>query len=181
MIYYKEIDIIDYDTIVSKSLAFTKQNEKIFNRTLNASLYWFNFYEYSKAVPEVVESFGKLGLKCIDACVYVMYNPAHTSLHKDHTTRLARINLPLLNCENTYTNFYSNVIFEAWMNPDTRNISYPAVNTDYVLETRVEMKKTTVVRISEAHKVDMPAGNPVPRITLSLQFDKDPVFLLDNN
>jgi hypothetical protein len=109
-----------------------------------------------------------------------MYDPKHTRMHADGTTDIARINLPLLNCDNTFTHFYSGYELKKWTNPDTGIYSYSIINQDEVkLAATVEMKKATVVRIIEPHNVELPPNNPVPRITLSLRFDRDLGFLLD--
>ena len=50
---------------------------------------------------------------------------------------------------------------------------------DHILVDRVEITQATIIRTKVLHSVDLPIDNPVPRITLTLGFDKDPVFLLD--
>ena len=109
-----------------------------------------------------------------------MYNATHTSIHKDTTYPLARINIPLLNCNNSYTEFYENVITTDWINPDTGIISYRVANNDYKLADRVELTQATVLRVSEAHKVHIDEA-VVPRIALTLGFYPNPIFLLNVN
>jgi hypothetical protein len=183
MLYYKEIDIPHYDSIVQKSLEFIKSNEIVyFRKKSSASFYVLDVKSYLNAVPEVRLSFLKYNLICNFVAAYVMYNSMHTAIHTDEGTRKARINLPLLNCDNTFTNFYSGGELQEYINPDTGMISRQPLRINGVrLEATIEIKKATVVRISELHKVILPKKNPIPRITLSLGFDKDPVFLLDEN
>ena len=179
MLYYKKINISYYDEIVNHSLHYVKQQTEIFNRERHlASFYEMRLDEFLTAVPEVELSFKDLGLTCIRAAVYVMYKSEHTSIHKDCPWPMARINLPLLNCENTYTRFYKNVITGVSKNPQSGIVSYPVINNDYELADKVELTQATILKVSEAHDVQL-NDTPVPRIALTLGFSPNPVFLLN--
>ena len=181
MLYYKKIDISYYDEIVNHSLNYVKQIPEIFYRQrAAASFYELNLTNFLKQVPEIEKSFKELELTCIRAAVYVMYKAEHTSIHKDTLRPLARINIPLLNCNNTYTEFYKNAITTEWRNPDSGIISYPVSNNDCELANRVELTQATVLRVSEAHKVHIDE-TVVPRIALTLGFYPNPIFLLNVN
>ena len=178
--FYKQIEIDHYDVIIEKCLAYVKSVNKIYNRELPiASWYDLNVKDLKNACPELEVAFQKYDLKIIMAAIYIMYEPSHTSIHIDAYPSQARINLPLLNCKNTYTNFYkSDKEPIKWINPDSGAISFIS-NDDYELVDKVEITQTTVIRTKAWHSVDMPEHNPVPRITLTLGFNKDPVYLLD--
>ena len=180
MIYYKPIELDYYDIIVRKCLAYVKTMDKAYNRVLSkASWYDLNLMTLIKECPEIILAFNKYDLKPIMAAAYIMYDPTHTSIHVDHFPSQTRINLPLLNCKNTYTNFYKSKNEPVkWINPDSGVVSYNVVG-DYELVDRVEIMQATIIRTKVLHSVDLPIDNPVPRITLTLGFDKDPVFLLD--
>jgi hypothetical protein len=152
----------------------------VYNRSLpKASWYNLNLASLIKECPEIILAFKKYDLKPIMAAAYIMYDPAHTSIHVDSWVFQARINLPLLNCKNTYTNFYeSKSELVKWINPDSGLVSYN-IQGDCTLVDRVEIEQATIIRTKVLHSVDLPIGNPVPRITLTLGFNKDPVFLLD--
>lgn len=178
MKYYKKIKIQFYEEIVLNSLNFIKLYPKIFYRqNINASFYELNFINYIKQVPMINDAFLDFNLRCIKAAVYVMYNNTHTSIHKDGDYPQARINIPLLNCKDSFTNFYSNCKLERWVNPDSGVISYRNLIQNYNLIDKVEIDQPTVLRISQPHNVEM-NENYSPRICLTLTFDKDPVFLL---
>jgi hypothetical protein len=181
MTYYKKINISYYDEIVNNSLNYVKQIPEIFYRQQPAaSFYELRLADFLEQVPEIKKSFNELNLQCVRAAVYVMYKATHTSIHKDTSYPLARINIPLLNCNNTYTEFYKNVITTEWKNPDTGIISYQVANNDYKLADRVELTQATVLRVSEAHKVHIDE-TVVPRIALTLGFYPNPIFLLNIN
>lgn len=153
--------------------------DTVYNRLLNASWYNLNLEILKEVCPEIKVAFNKYELTPTIAAVYIMYNTTHTSIHIDGFLPRARINLPLLNCKNTYTNFYKNKAGPIkWINPESGKVSYTAVS-DSILVDRVEIKQATIIRTNVFHSVDLPIDNPVPRITLTLGFDKDPVFLLD--
>jgi hypothetical protein len=179
MLNYKKIDISHYEEIVQNSLEYIKQSPMIFYRQRPcASFYELKLSDFLKAVPQVEVSFKELGMTCIRAAVYVMYKAEHTSIHKDAIQPLARINLPLLNCRNTYTEFYKNVETVLWKNPNTGIVSHVVSNDNYELSDRVELTQATILRVSEAHKVYLDSTE-VPRIALTLGFFPNPVHLLD--
>jgi hypothetical protein len=180
MKYFKEIEIDHYDVVVQKSLDFIKSKPVIYHRLLGVAS-WFNLdiKEMLIPVPELNFAFSKFNLRPIMVSAYVMYDPKNTSIHTDFYPSQARINIPLLNCAGTYTRFFTNVKTEKWINPDSGIPSFRAINDDYCLAAEVEMKQATVLRTSTPHTVYMPKDNPVPRITLTIGFDKDPVFLLE--
>jgi hypothetical protein len=110
---------------------------------------------------------------------YVVWGKS-AHIHKDSDPSSTRVNFPILNCKGTITNFYKNVIFKKYTNPVTGVISYPVTNTDYELVDNFETKTATLIRVHEAHNVVVPKNLPVPRITMTVGFNKDPVFLFDN-
>jgi hypothetical protein len=92
----------------------------------------------------------------------------------------ARINIPILNTQNTFTRFYTGGIFASVTNPLT-NITALRL-TDFnglKLVDKVEIDKPTVMRVNEPHDI-LKLNSEIPRITLTLGFDKDPVFLLED-
>ena len=153
--------------------------DNVYNRLLNASWYNLNLEILKEVCPELELAFKKYELIPNMSAVYVMYNTTHTSIHIDGFSPQARINLPLLNCKNTYTNFYESKAEPIkWINPASGIASYNVAG-DYKLVDRVEIKQATIIRTNVFHSVALPIGNPVPRITLTLGFNKDPIFLLE--
>jgi hypothetical protein len=183
MIYFKEIELDNYDLILDQCRTYIKSNSKIYNRELvKASAYGISVDGLLQACPELESSFLKYGLRIVTAGAYVMYKPEHTSLHIDLYRTKSRINLPIFNCEGTYLNFYSNAKTILVTNPESGYKNLHVTNPDEcVLEASLELKKATVVLISEPHKVILPADNITPRITLTLGFDKDPIYLLGSH
>jgi len=180
MKYYRELDISNYDIIVKKCLIFVKTNPVIFLRKVEtASYYHLDVDRLLKMCPELIDAFLEFDLHVNYAAVYVMYSPAHTAPHKDDFPQQARINIPLLNCTGTFTAFYKNAGTAMTIHPDLKVPRFYVTNTDYEIADKVEIKKTTVLRISEVHNILMPDQNPIPRINLSIGFKEYPVFLLE--
>ena len=177
--FYKKINIDNYDLIIEKCLAYVKTIDKIYYREFpKASWYNLTIDSLKNVCPEIELAFQKYDLNIYMAAIFIMYHPRHSAVHTDAYPDQARINLPLMNCKNTYTNFY-----KSDKEPIERIIplsgeTYFTVD-DYTLVDRVEITQATVLRTKALHHVDMPLDNPVPRITLTLGFDKDPVYLLD--
>jgi hypothetical protein len=179
MRYFRELELDNLDILIEKSLAHVKMLYDVYNGKQT-----WNMLDYPQllvACPELETAFLKYGLICNYAAIIMIsksgyYPPPHVDGKKFAT---ARINLPLLNCKNTRTEFFSNVQVRS---SDVHGLSYyVAINTDYVLEDYFELSKATVLRVKEPHRVTVPNNNPVPRIALTLGFDKDPIFLLDDN
>ena len=63
------------------------------------------------------------------------------------------------------------------MNPEHGSFFVPG--DDCKLVDKVEIKQATVIKTGALHSVYMPKDNPVPRITLTLGFHKDPVYMLE--
>ena len=177
MKYYNKIELDNLDVIIDKCLGYVRLQEDIYLRRKSASFYWLDTAKLLDECPEINKSFSKFGLTCNYAAVYITYKKSDATIHVDDYHHKARINIPLLNCKGSFTNFYSNVKFEKVFNEQTKIPHLRVTNTDYKLEDRVEIDQPTVILTSEAHMVDMNIAVP-PRITLTLGFDKDPVFLI---
>lgn len=178
MLYYKKIDISDYDKIVIECLSYIKSKDFIYNRRYPASYYPLDFEEFSKNCPLVIKSFDKLGLICNYGAAYVSYNNLQNIVHKDNYTQDARINIPLLNCENTKTNFYKGGDFSEKKNLSTMTRPWVMSSiSDLILVDSVVIDKPTIIRVNEPHQVLM-NSKFFPRITLTLGFTVDPIFML---
>jgi hypothetical protein len=181
MLYFKKIEIEVYHEIIEGALAYLKiEAPDIYNRTRNTTYYPLNLGKLIEYCPKLESAFDKYSLKCNMAVEYVMYNNIHSTIHVDKFYHDARINIPLLNCTGTKTLFFNGGEYEIVHNPLTQTNAKKLKSTHGLqFKTSVEIDGPTVVRVNEPHTVVMVAKNS-PRITLSLGFDKDPVFLLED-
>lgn len=179
--YYRYIHLSNFNIIQQKCLEAIKMHDRVFERyEENTSYYLLDHNIVLKNCKELVLALNEYGLTCNYAMAYVMYKPQHTKIHIDKHTHRCRINLPILNCDNTLTCFYENVEFKERITPLGL---YHRMVTDqnYTPVDSVEMNMPAVIAVGEPHKVVMPENAPAPRITMSLGTTKDPSFLLDPN
>ena len=182
MQYYKKIDIDFYDEIVADALSYIRdQKPNIYHRSINATYNVLDLEEFKKFCPKLDLGFARYNLTCTYAVAFVMYTTSHVGVHIDnYQSGDARINIPLLNTAGSYTRFFTGGVFKETVNPET---SIPALILKSIdnlkLVDKVEIDGPTVMRVNEPHDILMNM-NTVPRITLTLGFDRDPIFLLED-
>jgi hypothetical protein len=181
MQYYKKIDIDFYDDIVNDAVDYLKTHKPdIYSRTTNTTYHPLDVTEFKKYCTKLDAGFSKYGLTCNWVVVYVMTQNSHSPIHVDGYPQSARINLPLLNCKGSKTVFYSGGEFNKRTFNSKTSIGAWLLSRIAGIRTAdsVEIDGPTVVLVNEPHSVLM--SEHAPRITLSLGFDKDPVFLLED-
>ena len=104
---------------------------------------------------------------------YIINHSYGTPLHTDSGTSQYSFNIPILNCKNTFVNFYKT-------NKEPTKISYMAFGklidyykynvTDCVLKDKLELTTPHVINVKEVHNVIN--VNPLPRITLLIRLKK---------
>ena len=110
MSYWKRIELKNIDIIKEKSLEFLKMHTPyMMKESFKGAFISLAPYRFLQKTPEIAESLEEHGLFPEDANIYVMWNNKDSVVHKDYTDSIGRINIPLLNCEGTYTTFYENV------------------------------------------------------------------------
>jgi hypothetical protein len=179
MEYWKQIELSNIETIIAKTKEYietktTHLDKKTFRGPFNA----LDNHTFKNFMPELIASLREHGLFYEDANVYVMWNNQDALPHKDYTGAIGRLNIPILNCEGTYTTFYENLKTRRLMLP-TGNPYYLTTNKDYVEASRVEMLKPAICRISEGHSVIMDEERR-PRIMLTISTIPDAGLLLNN-
>jgi hypothetical protein len=183
MKYYKKIELENLEVIQKKVLYFIKlKHPTIYFRKFESSWNHLEVPDLLKACPELVESFAKLNLTCTFASTHVMYSNLHASIHTDITPWKARINIPILNCNRTFTKFYSG-------EKVVKEIKTMANNKTFTVDTIInplecvevdayELTQPLVLRTHVPHKVFMNEDSK-PRIALSIGCNIDPIYMLD--
>jgi len=167
---------------VSDTLNYLKnQKPDIYNRKINATYNILEINEFKKFCPKIDLAFARYGIVCNFAVAFVMKSNSNSPLHIDnYIGGDARINLPILNTKGTLTRFYTGGTFKEIINPITKVPALTLKNIDGLKRVdSVEIDQATVIRVNEPHDIFMDVTNS-PRITLTLGFDKDPVFLLED-
>ena len=175
--YYQKIEIDYLDQIMTKCLAYVKTQEDIYFQKQVGAYRNLNFNELITACPELSTAFDRYDIKCTYSASFILYTTAGNFVHIDAGTDQARINIPLENCQNTFTEFYEGGKSLSYTNSVTGTTATRIIGAKLV--DQVEIDQATVIRVKAAHSVRMDE-NHAPRVTLTLGFDRDPVFLLDN-
>lgn len=157
-------------------LGFLQDLPRVFRRETGANLNKLIQQDLFNACPAVVNVLAPYGLTCTEAYAFVMYSQASCSIHSDAIPHKARLNIPILNCEGTVTRFYEcQKELQIVHGKGGKALNY----FDCKEVASVEVVQPTLLRVAMPHYVSLVPGQQLPRITLSLSFDKDPVFLLD--
>ena len=196
MKYYREIDLDNFEIIQEKLKVYAQ--EILQNKTYRI-IGFHNINDNKRllsTIPELQSAFDKYNLVIHKIAFYVADSPTidyvpadqplknrmHTvrnPIHTDLCRHEARINLPILNTKGTYTRFFTNCVVKPWINPITRSPFQVVANTDYIEVDAIEIIKPTVLRVQEPHMVQIYEGSLLPRITLTIEFYTDPVYLLE--
>jgi len=181
--YWKLINLPNFAQIQNKTQNFIQSNTQLLNRKyFDGNVYQI---QYSKQileeVPELIQDFLTLNLEITACALFIAWPGLDTHIpHIDHLTpgNRARINLPIFNCANTYTAFYTNYTAEErrLSNGEYYNV---ITNTDYIETTRIELTQPTLLRISEPHAILVNQTEYHPRITLTVKCNPDAVTLFN--
>jgi hypothetical protein len=177
MILFKELEILGWEILQKDVIEFLSKNIDIYNRSKNISLIPIPIDYFFKLKLIVDKLFSIYNIKCIKIFLYVMNKNEDGSLHNDNSKFDYRINLPILNCKKTYTEFYSVNKFRYYQNTHY-TIKLPEENAEINLIDKLELKKPTLVNVNEFHRIVMNEKN-APRISMSILFDKKLNFLID--
>ena len=110
MQYWKKLNIEHEDTIKSKTLDFIKYHtEHMDRKKYKGPFITLPTQPFIDFVPEIHLAFNPYGLYFEDANIFLMWDNKDCVPHKDYTDSIARVNLPILNCEGTQTVFYKNL------------------------------------------------------------------------
>jgi hypothetical protein len=169
---YQQIDLDNYDIIVSKVSAYLERKSLI--DTTYTGYIPLDKNELVSNCPELVRSLFIMGLKIIGAAIYRTTNNSQSPIHIDYVTYQCRINIPIIGCEQSNTVYYiadiDNTLNQPW--DETKYVKcINAVEID-----RVTVNRPTILRVNAPHRVEMNESNSL-RICLTIRCDPDPVTL----
>ena len=128
-------------------------------------------------VPEIDEMFKPLGLEIDLIAIFVTYVKTG-AIHIDDDVHSCRINFPIMNCENTVTNFYkvkSTPEVASQVNGYKLH-QFPISGCDLV--SQMKLTKAAVMRVLEPHQV-ITKHNNHPRVSCTIAFKQDISYLLE--
>jgi hypothetical protein len=177
-IYFKKMNLPNFKEIAKQSLEYIKIKDQIYNRKLS-SYYILDFKEFTDYCPLLIPSFRELGLEPRLISIFIMYNNTHGPVHIDLFPPEAKFLIPLLNTEETKTNFFGNCRVVRVTNPVSGIKSYrPIASKEMTLNASLELDGPAVLRTSSPHNVEM-IENKFPRISMQVETDPDCVCFLD--
>jgi hypothetical protein len=177
-IYYKKIDLPNYQEIRNRSLEFVKNDEIIFQKKLGA----YNGVDLKKFIsycPLLVPSLAELGFEPVQISFIVVYEDHHMPMHIDSFPPYAKLLIPILNTEGSKTNFYGNCRVIKTINPRSGTRSYRPLESDEIqLKDSFELNEPTILRTSNPHAIKVNKSN-LPRISLQIETNPDCVKYLN--
>jgi hypothetical protein len=175
MKYYKYLDI---NTFKVNNFLIKYCN----NNLTKPSIFWNNVdtQKFLHECPEFQKLFDPLNITVNKIAITVSTNNSYNDgIHKDHDIKKVRINLPILNCEQSITNFYrSSIVPEKKF---LRNgIPYYSINRkDCELVDSFCLDRPAALNIQELHQVVIPTPN-ILRISCTIRFNENIDYLLSS-
>jgi hypothetical protein len=174
--FYKKLDINNHELLTKEAHDFVLSQSNIYNRSAKINLITANLNDALSAMPSL-NIFDDLDIKITKVLFFVLYDNRQCGIHSDSWHNSARINVPVLNCKDSVLQFWSEVEWYQIINAQGTAVQIGKDGTGK-LECEVVIDKPTVVSVNKPHRVVMKNNSAVPRITLSLDFNKCPSFLL---
>jgi hypothetical protein len=191
MKYFKQVDAGNYKKYAEDFLLYFIRNRTDLTKFtyLPNNTFWNplrpeNYQQYFDDNLEFVDGLKQFGK--IKEISVLMLAADNSILHVDHQTGAnrgvkARLNIPLLNCEGSYTQFFqlSPETFAKHKRTQGNTIYWSSEirNTEKPV-TMVELTQPTILRTSEVHTVKC-SNCKFPRISLTISFEDDVVKYLD--
>ena len=186
MKYWQTVDAGDFEKYSIEFLKYFYLNKNHFD-IINPFWNAFKPQYYEKYVndnSDFREGIGKFGP--INEIALLVLTSDSSTLHEDHRSGLnkyvkARLNIPVMNCEGSYTSFFelteeqnNMAIWNAGM---TKYWPHSIRNTVKPVST-VELIQPTILRTSSPHTVFCTVCK-FPRISMTISFKNDLVEVLD--
>lgn len=151
--------ILDCDNLVSiqqETLLWLDSHQELFE----TKEFWnkIDYVDFIRNSPSLMQYINSLGLKLRECAILIGYEDG-VPKHTDEGPIIAKINIPVLNTQDTYTE---------WYNDQGEQIA------------RVEIDQPIVFNSSIAHQVVMGKQARTPRIMLACMFYKDPTDYLSD-
>jgi hypothetical protein len=173
MKYYKYLD-----------LDFLDVSEKLKTYTINNKDKIQGFWTYLDTpkmlylFPEIQKMFDPLNIKIKRlSLITATVSSTENGIHRDHTDCNVRINIPILNCAGSITNFYkSDAEPVKLLLPN----GVPYYQIEYNKCTLVDsfcLDRPAAIRVTEPHQVIV--GTTVPRISCTIEFEENIDYLLE--
>jgi hypothetical protein len=171
MKYYKYLDL-DYQVVRDKIRQYLGNNLP--------TVFWTRIDkdDMLSKIPELQNMFNPLGIHIYKIAIITAWFHRPGLIHVDACEAKVRINLPILNCENTVTNFYQAVGEPIKQLLPNEVPFYGFDPAQCKLVDRFRLTKPAAIRIGSPHQIYVLKGD-VPRISCSIEFEENIEHLLD--
>lgn len=174
MKYFKYLDL-NFKPASDKLREYLIKENKIDN--IKVSWRYLDTGIILKEIPELTKMFAPLGLNIAVVGIFVCYHGTGT-IHIDNTVDMCRINFPVLNCEDTVTNFFKVNTLPIVRKQENGLLFHQFNVNDCELVDKMYLTKAAVLRVREPHQVVM-NHNRYPRVSCTISFHQDISYLLD--
>jgi hypothetical protein len=184
MIYHKSINLDGWQEATADVYNYVKKNTNYLNRH---GFFWntLSKVKHTPCYDALAPVFKSAGFDLIRISFLIINEPSVT-IHADtnypgQAPCAARINLPVLNCDDSETRFYSAIKWDPIVKKLGNGVTYEYHTPENCkLESVTTISGPTILRVNELHNVIL--HKPIyPRITLTCTLDPDPVYLLEEN
>lgn len=185
--YWKIVEAGEYEKYGKKLMLIFLKHPQLFHRQ---NTFWNAVKSSSRnSIFEIIPEFENLEKIYgeINEMALLFLEWDSSTLHIDHTSGLnegvkARLNVPVMNCEESVTCFYEldEQTFSTHMTTPGGTKFWPdELRRRLNPVTQVVLKQPTILRTSEPHTVFC-NGKNFPRVSLTISFKEDLIKYLDN-
>jgi hypothetical protein len=182
MKYYKYLPDLPWQPVAEKLKWYLLEGNKSY---LSDNNWEKNLWRYAdlpdlfKNVPEIKELFKPMEL---NICMVAFFVSGRTgsNIHRDADRGcVSRINLPVMNCENTETRYYTTDY------PEQKKLQDNGVYYHYIDPktcTHVDsffLNCPAIIKVNEPHRVVGTPDGMVPRISCTIGFREEIIHLID--
>lgn len=183
MDYFKYLDFPNWEQVQTELKMYVNNNIHKFDPAEGSAILLVDPEDILINVPTIIDMLAtkNLSLSKLFTAFFVVQEGNEQELHIDYSAKIARINIPVINCECSDTVFYaSNKKYdpENWNFQDN---SIPFVKldmADYHEVSRYTLTKPVVIKVYEPHIVEMTTPK-FPRIALTFMCNEDLHHLFD--
>lgn len=179
MIYWKFIDIKNEAIIVQKTLDYIKLTNHY-----DIGLFKFKWLDFVNYCPEILSCVEDYGIKPTNAATYVIDQNSQSRIHIDYLDTYRskyRLNIPILNCKNTFTEFFTGGLYIVQHQSDKSPYKeiHPEFRKYCIKQSELELIKPALISIQTPHRVRLETTE-LPRISLSVYLNRDPINFMYN-
>jgi hypothetical protein len=172
MKYYKYLDL-DFLSVAEKLKTYVLDNKD------QIQGFWtrLDTPKILLLFPEVQKMFDPMNIR-IKRISVVTVDLSNTGIHRDDTNCNVRINIPILNCATSFTNFYKTDADPIQKFTPNGTPYLQIENSKCILVDSFCLDRPAAIRVTEPHQVIV-NSDYVPRIALTIEFIENIDYLLD--